>query len=163
MGETLLAHLIEPRDNSLAVFQEQAVEVDAEAYRRFSNMIAPHATAVSGARSAINLFPKILELALLNLRELVNQSGGIEPAIAIVQKAYNDYVAPIDIPTIPNIVEPMFDKAISYALGVMIRSAWDRIKDVPVPSPTPAPAPTHIHSPTPAGSSPPTAGSAGPQ
>lgn len=151
---TLLAHLIRPRDNSLAVFQEEAIEVDSEAYRKFSSDIAASvAAATPGARSAINLFPKILELALLNLRELVNQSGGIEPAIAIVQKAYNDYVAPLDIPTIPNVIEPMFDKAISYALGVMIRSTWERIKDVPVPSPVPSPTPSSV----------PSAGSAGPQ
>lgn len=121
------------------------IEINQKAHDAFIAALNSKLPPGAGAKSAPNLFPTLLNLALVDLKQLVANAGGIDQAIAIAQKAYNDYIAPIDLPNIPNLIEPAFDMAMSYAIGVIMRSAWARIQDAPVdptPAPTPVPAPS---------------------
>lgn len=54
-------------------------------------------------------------------------SIGLEPFIAQVNMLYDQYVAPLDIPWVPNIVEPAVDQAVKSFLGHVIRKLHDKI------------------------------------
>lgn len=80
--------------------------------------------------------PKFAETRLLflfdELREvlddLVHGVGGIEPAIVEVHKLYDLYIAPVDVPWVPNILEPaLIDAPAKTLIGAIMRRLHERI------------------------------------
>lgn len=77
---------------------------------------------------ALNVLERLHNIINLTLSRIVELNWNITPAnveqvVAIVQAAYDKYVAPIDIPGIPNTIEPMFDQAIRNLIGPLVRAA----------------------------------------
>ncbi len=73
------------------------------------------------------LTDRIRDYTLANLKDLVQRLGGIDQVRAAAQLAYRTYVAPINIPQIPDFIEPSFDTYMEVAMGKIILKAWDRI------------------------------------
>jgi hypothetical protein len=94
-----------------------------------------------GKMSVGSLITKLTEYFGVNIRELVDELGGIDQVVATAQLAYRTYVAPFDIPGIPNLIEPAVDGYLELAVGLMIRRAYAQMKAQPVPVPTPAVVP----------------------
>ena len=70
---------------------------------------------------------KLVEWLVPQLDQWVHQLGGIDAVIAVVLAAYDSYVVPLDLPGIPNIIEPTVDAAAKRLLSALIRAAHDRI------------------------------------
>ena len=116
------------------------VEVPLEAQQWFSAKLGAALPAATNNRSFQNLLPLIMQTAGSFLGELVEKAGGKEAAIAIVQKAYMDYIAPIDMPNVPNLIEPMVDNFLAYVIGVLLSPVIDIVLPPTVPTPAPTPA-----------------------
>jgi len=54
----------------------------------------------------------------------INQSA-FEPAVAAVETLFDQYVAPYDIPAIPNLIEPMVDAAIRRQIRPIMQHFFD--------------------------------------
>jgi hypothetical protein len=63
------------------------------------------------------------------IREFLKSLGGSLPSkqefLKVVRQAYNDYVAPIDLPGVPNLFEPTVDRL----LGEVVVQAASRLYD----------------------------------
>ena len=114
------------------------VAVSAEAQQWFNARVGARLPVGAENRTAQNIFPLIVTAFAELLSELLAKVGGNkESAIAIVQKAYMDYVAPLDIKAIPDIIEPTVDRAIAYLLGVIVGVVIDKLPHPPTPTPGP--------------------------
>lgn len=78
-------------------------------------------------RSPTAIGGKLVEFLVPQLDEWVHALGGIDAVISVVLAAYDKYAAPIDLPGIPNIIEPAVDAAAKRLLSALIRAAHDRI------------------------------------
>lgn len=56
----------------------------------------------------------------------VDQSA-FEPAVAAVETLFDQYVAPYDIPAIPNFIEPMVDAALRRQIRPVIQHFFDAL------------------------------------
>jgi len=57
----------------------------------------------------------------------VTDEIGIEAVIAQFNELYDTFVAPVDIPFVPNLVEPLVDAQIKKVLAQLIRGFHDMI------------------------------------
>jgi len=87
-------------------------------------------------RSQLAASPAFAETRLLSIFEfladelddVIHGMGGVEPVIVEVHKLYDAYVAPIDVPWIPSILEPtLIDMPAKQILAATIRRLHDRI------------------------------------
>lgn len=62
-----------------------------------------------------------------SLAELMERYGGIEAIIATVEEFYDRVVAPIDLPYLPNLVEPRIDAAIRAQIRPLLLAAYKRL------------------------------------
>jgi len=70
-----------------------------------------------------------LNLDLVNLirsltKDTIDRLGGIEAVKAIIGGIYDSYIAPLDIPGIPNLVEPAFDKVLRSVLMKLVDAVY---------------------------------------
>jgi hypothetical protein len=73
---------------------------------------------------------------------LADQMGGIDAFVAYEAKLYDTYVAPVDVPWVPDMLEPvLIDVPVKKVLEAITRRAYQRGAPL-VPTPTPAPSPT---------------------
>lgn len=79
-----------------------------------------------GALSHASLLNAILQAVARILKEGV-QSIDVDTIVAGAKQAYDAYVAPVNIPGIPDFVEPSFDAAVWTALESGIRALYARI------------------------------------
>lgn len=56
--------------------------------------------------------------------------------------AFDQYVAPIDVPFVPNLVEPLFDAMLRKVFLDSVGRVYDAITKQAKPTPPPAPTPT---------------------
>lgn len=103
--------------------QAQA-QVQAQAVADFGTFIE---SQPAGIRQPQTLAGPIVEFFVPQLDQLIHQLGGIDMFIDTAQKAYDQYVTPIDLPGIPNLIEPAVDAAARHAIGVILRAIHDRI------------------------------------
>lgn len=70
----------------------------------------------------------IVDFFTIDSKELVAELGGKEAAAAAAVELYEKYLAPYDLPYVPNlIVEPALDKAIARLLGSLVYRALDKL------------------------------------
>lgn len=68
----------------------------------------------------------ILEYVLKELDSFVHSLGGIDIVEAAARAGYRQYVAPFDLPYVPNVVEPAVDQLFEEAMIRAIRWAHDK-------------------------------------
>lgn len=87
-------------------------------------------------------FASILAYIYEYYDQLVHQLGGIDPFIVYVHELYDRFIAPIDIPGVPDLLEKMMlDPALKKALSTLLRGLHDRAHPDIVPPSPPAVAP----------------------
>jgi hypothetical protein len=118
----------------------QEIAVPSDAQQWFSANLNSRIPVGAGRLSVQSLFPLLIQIASECLVELVEKAGGKVEAIAIIQKTYMDYVAPLDIPIIPNFIEPSIDRAIAVAIGVLFSAVIDKLPEPTIPQPPVVPA-----------------------
>lgn len=71
------------------------------------------------------------ELAKLIL-DIVEKQAGIDAdeMAAFVGQLYDRYVAPLDLPGIPEVIEPMADQVLRAALVSLVKKAIDNVRAV---------------------------------
>lgn len=118
------------------------VEVNEEAADKLIATVGARIKAGIGSKAPLEIPAIIVGLFTNDMKTIVNSLGGIDATIAAAQKAYNVYVAPIDLPEVPNFIEPTVDHAISYVIGVIIRAAWTALNKINPNEPLVIPAAT---------------------
>lgn len=78
-------------------------------------------------RSPFILGQRLVAFFVENLDSFIHACGGIDAVIRAAEKAYDDYVAPLDIPGVPNLIEPQVDSAIRLAIGAVLRSVHSQV------------------------------------
>jgi hypothetical protein len=78
-------------------------------------------------RSPLAIVSRLVEFIVPQLDQLVHALGGIDAVISHVHAAYDRWVTPIDIPGIPNLIEPAVDAAAKNLIGKALRATHDAI------------------------------------
>lgn len=86
---------------------------------------APLATATSSnqVQAAGNLIERLKEI----LRSTLNALPPKAEILKIVGNAYDNYVAPLDIPGVPSLLEPWADQALKAIVLQLASAAYDEI------------------------------------
>lgn len=72
----------------------------------------------------------LLDSILKTVARLLQENGvtvSVDTVVAAAKQAYDKYVAPLDVPGIPNFVEPAFDAAVWMACEQGIRAIYARM------------------------------------
>lgn len=101
-------------------------------------MPASQQTVLSQARDFVDALPasdrspfilgqRLVAFFVENLDALIHTLGGIDAVIRTAEAAYDAYVAPLDIPGVPNLIEPQVDSAMRLAIGAVLRSVHSQV------------------------------------
>lgn len=75
-----------------------------------------------------NRFSVMLAYAMKFLDDLVHQAGGVDALVVQVHALYDTYIAPYDIPGVPEFIEKTFvDSSAKRAIEYALRAAHDAI------------------------------------
>lgn len=106
-------------------------------YQKFSAAVEPETAvgfggvygmaAESRFQSVIDAVARLLAFIAENLKSLVDESGGIEKLVQEVETFYRGYIAPLDIPGVPNILEPAVDTALLRIITATVRRLYDAV------------------------------------
>lgn len=101
----------------------------------------------------------VLSYAVSYMERLVAQNladeATIEAVIRETERIYDIYIGPMDIPWVPNVVEPLIDAQLRAAIRPNLQAAAGYFRNRIKPTPTPAPEPTPAPAPAPVVGSPP--------
>lgn len=86
------------------------------------------ASLPAGERGPFDIAKRLAEFFVGQLGPLVERLGGIDAVVRIAEQAYDAYVAPLDLPGVPNLLEPQVDSALRLALGAALRAAYAQIQ-----------------------------------
>jgi hypothetical protein len=99
-------------------------------FNEFEPFLAQHMPMehlnVHGALNVVERVHNIVNLLTTRVRELNYEitPRNVEQIVAIALAAYDEFIAPLDIPGIPNAVEPMFDKAMRNLIPPLVRAVF---------------------------------------
>lgn len=71
---------------------------------------------------------KALQFFVANIRELLKTAGSPEQVAATAKAAVKTYLSPIDIPHIPNLIEPFFDAKVEDLVEAAVLAIATRIQ-----------------------------------
>jgi hypothetical protein len=71
----------------------------------------------------------LIEFIMRALKDALDALGGVEEVVKFAEEAYTKYVTPIDLPGIPNFIEPAVDKAAIAVISAVIRAAYAQAED----------------------------------
>lgn len=83
------------------------------------------ATAV-GAKRALS-FQNFLALIARGLSATGIDQSAFEPAVAAAEQLFDQFVAPFDIPGVPNFLEPMVDAQLKRMIRPILKAFFDAI------------------------------------
>jgi hypothetical protein len=98
-------------------------------YGDFDSYIAQHMPDEHlNKYGALNVVERLHNIVNLVISRAVDMNLAITPQtidqlIIVVQTAYDKYIAPLDIPGIPNVLEPAFDRALRNLIAPLMRAA----------------------------------------
>lgn len=107
--------------------EDSKVAVNSEAYQRLISQIGARVKGGAGGKQPVELPPLIVAMFTQNFQLVVKELGGIDATVAAAQGAYDAYVTPVDLPQVPNFIEPTVDSAAKYLIGVILRVAWEQV------------------------------------
>lgn len=109
-----------------------------------SSLPAVQARLEALPKSAGSRFAFIVDWARKAIDDVFD-AAGVETIIAQAHALYDQYVVPIDVPWVPDVLEPLaIDRPAKQLLAAMIRGFYDLVDDeddAQVDDPTDAPAP----------------------
>lgn len=75
----------------------------------------------------------IIEFITKPIDDLIHEVGGIDQFCLKVRELYDKYIAPVDVPWVPNTLEPaLIDTPAKAILEAVIRRLHEQIHKVPV-------------------------------
>ncbi len=116
-------------NNPLVLNDGPDLEMSASGADTLLQKISARISGGVGGNNPTALQPIIIDIVAGDIREFVEKMGGIEATIAAAQAAYKKFVVPIDLPGIPNFVEPTVDAAFLYAIGIVLKAAWMKLEE----------------------------------
>ena len=101
------------------------------------------ATLDSSPASAAARVAALLDWAMQQVDSAID-SAGVENVVLVAQSMYDKYIAPLDIPWIPDATEPVvIDMPAKWLIGQIIRGFHEHVHHEPVvPAPVVIPTPT---------------------
>ncbi len=75
----------------------------------------------------------IVDFITKPIDDLIHEAGGIDPFCLKIRELYDRYISPVDVPWVPNVLEPaVIDTPAKALIEAVIRRFHEAIHKVPV-------------------------------